>query len=204
MHRSRGSLGARDRREGGVPFCYRWTLVRIVGLGIAICAGLLLLDAIRVPGSPEQMTAKAHLEHIAIAIHYCNDKTGELPNNSYSPGGKPLLSWRVHLLPYLGEDDLYQQFNLDEPWDSPNNIRLLNQMPKVYQSPNETPGSSKTYYRGFANAGAMFEPRPTRMRQPGEGAVRKKEELFCLKSLKDSARNNLGHRCGNSRRVDQA
>ena len=47
--------------------------------------------------------------------------------------GKPLLSWRVHLLPFLEENELYEQFKLDEPWDSPHNIKLLDQMPADVQ-----------------------------------------------------------------------
>jgi hypothetical protein len=43
------------------------------------------------------------------------------------------LSWRVHLLPYLGEKDLYKQFKLDEPWDSRHNQKLIEKMPDLYQ-----------------------------------------------------------------------
>ncbi len=53
---------------------------------------------------------------------------------SVDEDGKPLLSWRVHLLPYLEEQELYEKFHLDEPWDSPHNIKLLEEMPQVYQS----------------------------------------------------------------------
>ena len=41
------------------------------------------------------------------------------------PNGKPLLSWRVQILPYIEEQQLYQDFHLDEPWDSEHNIKLL-------------------------------------------------------------------------------
>ena len=43
--------------------------------------------------------------------------------------GKPGLSWRVAILPYLEQDTLYKQFKLDEPWDSPHNKKLIRQMP---------------------------------------------------------------------------
>ena len=48
---------------------------------------------------------------------------------------KPLLSRRVALLPYLEQDNLYEQFKLDEPWDSANNKKLIEQMPKIYAPP---------------------------------------------------------------------
>ena len=46
--------------------------------------------------------------------------------------GKPLLSWRVAILPYFEQNALYDQFRLDEPWDSPHNLKLLKTMPAVY------------------------------------------------------------------------
>ncbi len=57
--------------------------------------------------------------------------------------GTPLLSWRVLLLPYLGEGDLYDQFRRDEPWDGPHNITLLEQVPEVYGLPGQE-ASGKT------------------------------------------------------------
>lgn len=52
--------------------------------------------------------------------------------------GRQLLSWRVHLLPYLGYTDLYNKFKLDEPWDSPHNIKLSGEKPYAFMTP-ETP-----------------------------------------------------------------
>jgi hypothetical protein len=56
------------------------------------------------------------------------------PAASHDVAGRPLLSWRVHLLPYLGEGELYKAFRLDERWDSPHNKKLLARMPEAYRS----------------------------------------------------------------------
>jgi RNA polymerase sigma factor (sigma-70 family) len=76
----------------------------------------------------------------------------------FSQDGKPLLSWRVALLPYLGEDDLYRQFKLDEPWDSAHNKKLLEKMPEFFAPP---PGKARdeyaTFYRVFTGLGTAFE-----------------------------------------------
>jgi hypothetical protein len=79
---------------------------------------------------------------------------------------KPLLSWRVHLLPTLGEEGLYKQFKLDEAWDSPHNRPLVDRMPDIYGSPADqvASGPGRTFYRGFCHKGAVFE----RPRQPGQ------------------------------------
>ena len=49
--------------------------------------------------------------------------------------GKPLLSWRVKLLPYLEQGALYKEFHLDEPWDSEHNKKLRATVPATYRSP---------------------------------------------------------------------
>jgi len=49
--------------------------------------------------------------------------------------GRPLYSWRVLLLPYLEEQQLYEEFRLSEPWDSEHNLRLVGRMPRTYAAP---------------------------------------------------------------------
>ncbi len=46
--------------------------------------------------------------------------------------GMPLLSWRVLMLPYIEQQELYQRFKLDEPWDSEHNRKLIERMPRIY------------------------------------------------------------------------
>ena len=58
---------------------------------------------------------------------------GRPPAVKYSPAGQPLYSWRVLILPELGAKWLYDQYKLDEPWDSPHNTKLIAQMPKLYE-----------------------------------------------------------------------
>lgn len=65
------------------------------------------------------------------------EKHGVLPTTEYRDEfGKPLLSWRVALLPMLGEQELFNELRLDEPWDSEHNIKLLSRIPAVYKNPN--------------------------------------------------------------------
>jgi hypothetical protein len=61
------------------------------------------------------------------------------PQAIRSQDGKPLLSWRVALLPFLedGGLDLYNQFHLDEPWDSPHNRTLIAKMPATFADPDQ-------------------------------------------------------------------
>jgi hypothetical protein len=90
-----------------------------------------------------------------------HDAHGRLPPAIvYGNDGKPLYSWRVLLLPYLEQVDLYEQFNLDEPWDSPHNRRLLPEMPKAYAPPSGKAWKvppSHTVCHVFIGKGAAFE-----------------------------------------------
>jgi hypothetical protein len=129
-------------------------LFAAVGL---IAAAVAALEAVSRTNEAQKASAD-NLKFIGLAIQNCYDATGELPSNVYSADGKPLLSWRVMLLPYMEYDNFYKQFKLDEPWDSPNNIGLLTSMP-YYYSGSRSYGESMTFYRGFSNPGAVFERR---------------------------------------------
>jgi hypothetical protein len=98
------------------------------------------------------------LKQILLALHNYEGATGTLPPHAiYSKAGKPLLSWRVALLPYLGHQELYKQFKLDEPWDSAHNKKLIDRMPKVYRSPKiKDPRPGLTTYLAAINKDFVF------------------------------------------------
>jgi hypothetical protein len=103
---------------------------------------------------------KRHLFRIGVELHRYHDAHGKkLPASAIrDKQGRPLLSWRVALLPMLGESELYSKFKLDEPWDSPANRPLLEKMPAVYApfGPRENPLGS-TYFQALVGPGTMFE-----------------------------------------------
>ena len=87
----------------------------------------------------QSTTSKTNLQQIGIAMHHFHDAYGRFPNTApQSPTGEKWLSWRVHLLPFLDQQALYEQFNLEEPWDSPTNRPLAERMPDVFRSPEAT------------------------------------------------------------------
>jgi len=78
----------------------------------------------------------------------------------YGEDGTPLLSWRVLMLPYVGERELYEEFKLDEPWDSPHNIRLLPKIPAVFKPPARRARKMQphdTVIHVFVGKGTAFE-----------------------------------------------
>ena len=74
---------------------------------------------------------------IALGILNYESARGTFPPRStYSDDEKPLLGWRVHILPYMEQGKLYNQFHLDEPWDSKHNLALVAKMPSIYADAN--------------------------------------------------------------------
>src|SRR5262249_50301364 len=114
--------------------------------------------AILMRRAAERATTQNNLHQIAIAMfNYESAMRCFPPPAISSKDGKPLLSWRVALLPYLDQLDLYNQFKLDEPWDSPNNKKLLEKMPKVYAPVRgQTKVPYSTYYQVFTGQEAPF------------------------------------------------
>jgi hypothetical protein len=105
-----------------------------------------------------QAQAANNFKQIGLALHnyYDTHKTFPTPA-SYDTAGKPLLSWRVHLLPYLEHDSLYKEFHLDEPWDSAHNKKLIPRMPAVYRGMLSKVGrEGKTVYLAPLGKETMF------------------------------------------------
>jgi hypothetical protein len=108
-----------------------------------------------------------NLVRIGIALHRYALANNQLPPAViYGPDGKPWHSWRVLILPYLGQIDLYNSYDFNQPWDSANNRSLLEKMPNIYREPayGEATGSF-AHYAALVGPDACFpSPKPT---QPG-------------------------------------
>ncbi|HYV36324.1 MAG TPA: TIGR03067 domain-containing protein [Gemmataceae bacterium] len=101
-----------------------------------------------------------NLRQIGMAMHIYHDSYKGFPAHAiYSKDGKtPLLSWRVAILPFIEEGVLYDQFKLDEPWDSPHNKKLIAKMPKIYQPVGQgVKGEGLTYYQVFTGKMTPFD-----------------------------------------------
>ena len=79
------------------------------------------------------------------------------PGGGDRPEGGAQLSWRVHLLPYIEHAQLYEQFHLDEPWDSPHNRTLIEKMPDVYRDPTADVPAGQTTYLLVTGPGTAFD-----------------------------------------------
>jgi hypothetical protein len=129
--------------------------------------GAFAIEAVkRVRRSAAELTATNNLKQIVLSlINHADTNTGKMPIHGIGPKGlplqkaddKPLLSWRVAVLPYMEQLNLYNQFKLDEPWDSEANKKLIEKMPKVF-APVAKPGKP-----GYTHLQMVVGPKALRL-----------------------------------------
>lgn len=144
------------------------------------------------PGEYDWTERERNMVNVAKAIEkYHKDKGHYPPPAITDKDGKPLLSWRVAILPYMdnayinnnggpgekpinGPKELYALFKLDEPWDGPNNKKLIDKLPSLYRAPwsaipYQQSSIGKTMVMAAAGKGAIFDPTAKKV---SEGDVR--------------------------------
>lgn len=136
----RPSVMSARRVPSGIEIIERRTLP---GPSVAALApvgvGALLPAVQSARQSSKRVQSANNMKYINLAMHnHAQAYRKFTPAYIADKDGKPLLSWRVKILPFLEDDGnrLYKQFHLDEPWDSPHNKKLIEKMPSVFKSPN--------------------------------------------------------------------
>jgi len=164
-------------KSDGFHFTSRSSLPGGGNMAAAAPVGVaLLLPAVQGARNAARITHDMNsMKQIALACFNYESTYGHFPNNIYDDQGNAMLSWRVRLLPYLEEQELYDQFHLDEPWDSEHNRRLAARMPVVFQSASGAPASSQTRFQSFHHETSVF---------PGQQEIR-------LAQITDGTSNTL-------------
>jgi hypothetical protein len=173
-----GDINKSGGRLGGKGLALTGIITGALGVFIlaplAVMIGLLFPTVEKVRQAEENVQAREmeqdNLQELAGAMLTFHDSHNHLPQAAAyrSKDGKPLLSWRVALLPHLKQEALYNKFHLDEPWDSPHNKALLPLLPRVFQQPGAADnGSGLTHYQVLVGPGTAFESTPMDPPQAG-------------------------------------
>jgi prepilin-type processing-associated H-X9-DG protein len=126
-----------------------WIVVGGVLLAGLLCIGVLaalLVPAMQAArGAAQRTQCMNNLKQIGLALHMYHDRYNTFPPAYVADAnGKPMHSWRVLILPFLEQQGLYAEYDFTEPWDGPNNSRLLARMPAVYACPSHSGAESGT------------------------------------------------------------
>ncbi len=149
VNKSAGRLGGKGLAIAGIVLStigIFWTIG-------AILVGMLLPAVSQVREAARRVTSANNMRQQALSMHNYHSAYGALPTQE-----KNGLSWRVHILPFLEQQELYSRFNLEEPWDSPNNIQLIPEMPEFFACPGvELPPGLTIYQVPFSNTDFLQE-----------------------------------------------
>ncbi|HEX6963403.1 MAG TPA: DUF1559 domain-containing protein, partial [Lacipirellula sp.] len=109
-----------------------------LGIALFVVAALLLLAPAVATARNSALRNKCilNIKQIMLALEsYRSDNGAYPPAYIADAEGRPMHSWRVLILPYIDERELYEAYNFDEPWDGPNNRKLWGRMPNIYECP---------------------------------------------------------------------
>jgi hypothetical protein len=130
----------------------RWPLRVVIGVPATAAAVVLLVLLIHWSGSISEDNRRKrcanNLRQIGLALNQYVQEFGVWPWHTAPELGSPLSSWRVSILPYLGERELFESFKLNESWNSEHNLRVARRMPEVYRCPSDI-HSGKHYQTNY-------------------------------------------------------
>lgn len=111
-----------------------WKLAAVAASFLLLAAGVGLFDEGAERIGPRPMRCENRLKQIGLALHNYADTYGSFPPPYVADAnGQPMHSWRVLILPFMEERDLYERYDFSEPWNGPNNSKLCWEMPNVYR-----------------------------------------------------------------------
>ncbi|MEM9364471.1 MAG: DUF1559 domain-containing protein [Planctomycetota bacterium] len=170
-----------------------WVAAAVV---LLLIVGAGMIAVIQVGGNTAQrlregrirLSSTRNLETIAKAFRaYAADHGHFPPAFSEDATGRKLHSWRVLLLPYLGEEELHERFNLSQPWDSRQNMQVAREgLPSVFRHPESVGWGLETHYFLILGEGTLYPPsgplRPDQIRDGSEKTILITEAMAPLSS----------------------
>lgn len=123
--------------------------------GIVLTKAYLEQQATDIKNQRNEALRTNSLRQIGQAFHNFHDAYNRFPGPNPNNENESKLSWRVHLLPFLEQVELYQQFHLDEPWDSEHNKTLIEKMPEIFKT-EEVTEAGKTNLHVLTGENMLF------------------------------------------------
>ncbi len=138
-------------------------VVAVVAVPVLLaCAGVLvalLLPAVQASReAARRMSCSNNMKQIGLALHNYHDAYKAFPPAyTVDANGKRLHSWRTLILPFVEQKALYDQIDLDKPWDDPVNLPFANLDIPVYHCPSTPPAPGMTTYVAVVDPNGVFQ-----------------------------------------------
>jgi len=109
----------------------RWKVALVVATVLVVAA--LLVQRLLIQPAREaafRTSCKGQLKIFGLALHNYHDNYGSFPPAYLAAqDGRPMHSWRVLSLTFMGEQALHDQYRFSEMWNSPHNSTLADGLP---------------------------------------------------------------------------
>lgn len=143
---------------------------------LAAFLAMLMLDRYAGYRAARNSRCMSQIRNVSLALQtYATNNNGKLPPAYIADAdGRPMHSWRVLLLPYLGDEGraLYDQYHFDEPWNGPNNSKLADQIPEIYRCFGDDKPRICTSYVAIVGPHTLWPgPEPRALDRIPDGAV---------------------------------
>ena len=127
------------------------------GVGVATLAGMLLPAVQSAREAARRTQSMNNVKQIMLALHNYHSANKRFPPPVLvGPDGETKYSWRVAILPYIDQNELYEAYARSEPWDGPNNRKLLARIPRVFLNPNDAEDSTSASYYAMVGEQTAF------------------------------------------------
>ncbi len=122
---------------------------------------------------PRHAQCISNLKYIGLALHNYHEAFGCFPPAYVADEtGKPMHSWRVLILPFMSDGSLFKAYNMAEPWDGPNNRKLLDQRPGDFGCPSRDAMGHLTSYVAIVGPKTTFPgSKSRRIAEIGDGTI---------------------------------
>ena len=109
----------------------------VAGVLLGTLVAMLHPAVLQAREAARRSSCNCNLKGIGLALYNYQSRYGCFPPAWIADSeGRPMHSWRVLILPYLAQEALYSRYNFDEPWNGPDNIKLLDEIPPIYKCPS--------------------------------------------------------------------
>jgi Protein of unknown function (DUF1559) len=132
----------------------RWCYSGAAIMSLVTCGYLLVLAVLGAREDACKSQCKSHLKQIGLGlVNYCDTYGCYPPPYVADESGRPMHSWRVLILPFIDENELYGRYRFDEPWNGPNNRRLHDTAIRMFSCPTEHARANSIYTSYLAIVG---------------------------------------------------
>jgi prepilin-type N-terminal cleavage/methylation domain-containing protein/prepilin-type processing-associated H-X9-DG protein len=141
--------------QRGLTLIELLVVIAILGLLLALLAPVSRSSR----GAGQRTQCRNNLKQLGLALHNYHDTHRSFPlTATFDSSGRTLHSWRTMLLPYLDQQSLYKQLDLDQPWDAPRNAAIFPANLSVYRCPSLALAAQLTTYVALSTPESLFPP----------------------------------------------